>query len=176
MATDGILSFEDGQITLGGELLPGVFRRLNIRGQVRFDEAKQDGLSGKVKVPLGWEDMDVTAEVDLLTDDDTDCYDKLASLDAIFRGYDSAGNPKVYDLVNRHASARGLDQVVFAGLDSSETDQDDVIAANLAFQEHQPAVVAVESRVAASDAAKGAGAPGVDPGEDDEPPLVIDLG
>ena len=173
MPNDGLLVFEDGQITLGGSLLPGVLRRLSIRGQVRFDEAEQDGLSGKVKVPMGWEDADVTAEVELLTDS-TDCYDKLAGLDATFRGYDNGGNPKVYDLVNRHTAARGIDQVVFAGLESSETDQDDVILAGLAFQEHKPAVVAVESRVAASDKAAGSGAPAADPA-DEEPPLQIDL-
>ncbi len=145
-----LLSFDDGEVRLGGELLPGVLKYLSIRNQVRFDEAEQDGLSGKTKTPLGWEDAAVVVIVELLTDSSSTCYDKLAMLDAAFRGHDSKGNPLVLDVVNAHLRARGVDQVVFSGLDSSETDREDVISANLSFVEYKPAVVAVEERAEAS--------------------------
>jgi len=143
------LSFEDGEVRLAGELLPGVLTHLSVRGLVKFDEAEQDGMSGKTKTPLGWDDAEVVIIVDLLTDSESTCYDKLALLDAKFRGHDGQGNPLVLDVVNAHLRARGVDQVVFSGLDSSETDQDDVMLANLSFTEHRPAIVAVEERAAA---------------------------
>ncbi|MEG6552639.1 hypothetical protein V6C53_20585 [Desulfocurvibacter africanus] len=144
-----LLLFEDGEVRLSDEQLPGVLKYLSIRNQVRFDTAEQDGMSGKTKTPLGWEDAAVVVIVELLTDSLSTCYDKLAVLDATFRGHDSKGNPLVLDVVNAHLAARGVDQVVFSGLDSSESDQDDVILVNLSFTEHRPAIVAVEERAEA---------------------------
>ena len=165
---DGILSFEHGDVRLGNSLVPGILKSLSIAGRVRFDEAKQDTMSGKVKIPHGWEDSDIHIELELVTDDNffpensgnkttkkTTCYDKLSALSAIFRGHDNGGNPKVYDVINAHARARGIDQVVFAGLDSSETDGDDVIVASLNFVEHNPPVQKKEKQIVASDKAKG---------------------
>jgi hypothetical protein len=115
-----------------------------------MDEAEQDGLSGKVKVPMGWEDADISAIVELLTDEFSTCYDKLHELNRIFKGTNNGGNPNIYDIVNAHAISRGIERVVFSGLSSSETDQDDVIAATLNFIEHIPPVTKVEERVVAS--------------------------
>jgi len=157
------LTWEHGEVRLAGELLPGALKHLSIRGLVRFDEAEQDGMSGKTRTPLGWEDADVVIIVDLLTDSGSTCYDKLTALDAKFRGQDDQGNPLVLDVVNAHLAARGVDQVVFSGLDSSETDQDDVIQASLSFTEYRPAVVAVEERAEAGAAPGTAAAePGLD--------------
>jgi len=155
---DGILSFGDGQLTLAGRIVPGILQSMTVAGQVRFDQAEQDGMSGKVKVPMGWEDADITLVVELLTEEGSTCYDKLAALSRIFKGTDNGGNPKIYDVVNTHALARGIERVVFSGLSSQETDQDDVIAANLSFVEHVPPVTKVEERQAAK-AKTAAGAP-----------------
>lgn len=149
--SDGILKFEDGQITLGGRIAPGILQSLLVAGRVRFDEAEQDGLSGKTKVPMGWEDADITLVVELVSEEASTCYDKLSEINAIFKGTDNGGNPNVYDVVNAHTLARGIERVVFAGLTSQETDDDDVILANLAFIEHIPPVTAIEERAAAGD-------------------------
>lgn len=153
---DGYLDFEHGQIVLGGVLLPGVLRSQSIGAQVRFDEAEQDGVSGKKKTPLGWTDAGVSLTLDLLSDDAKDCYAKLKSLNSIFKGHDNGGNPKVYTVTNPHMLARGIDQVVFSSLESSESDQDDTIQVTLKFQEHNPPIIAVEKRANASDQAQGA--------------------
>ena len=143
---DGMLTFSHGEVRLGSKLVPGILKSLNVRGAVVFDEAERDGLSGKTKTPKGWDDSAITLTVELLTDDTT-CYDKLASLDALFRGHDNGANPRVLDVANAHVSARGVEGVVFAGLDSAETDQDDVILATLRFTEHRPPIIRAEKRI-----------------------------
>ena len=154
---DGILMYEDGLVFLGDEQVPGILVNQSIRGQVKFDEGKPDGLSGKVKTPMGWEDADISLTVELLSDDDSNCYDKLAVLNALFKGTDNGGNPKVFEIVNMHAIARGVDKVVFAGLQSTETDQDDTILCALNFVEHNPPVVKTERRVVAKKKAVSGG-------------------
>jgi hypothetical protein len=157
--SDGYLIFDDGLVKLGDEEVPGILKSLAVRGSVRFDEAERDGLSGKVKTPMGWEDADVCLVVELLTDENSDCYDKLSDLNALFVGADNGGNPKVYDVVNRHLQARGLERVVFAGLESMESDRDDVMFCAMSFTEHTPVMVEAERRVVASQKAMGEGSP-----------------
>lgn len=175
MSVDGRLTFEDGQVSLGGAALPGILVSQSVRGQVRFDEAEQDGLSGKTRMPMGWEDAEVVLVMDLLTDDASDCYDKLAKLDAVFRGADTKANPKVYDVANRHLLARSINRVLFSGLESSETDEDDVIRCSLAFVEHKPPVVRQEERVAAKDAKDAASVSTAPTVSAAEPSLAVDV-
>lgn len=156
---DGYLTFDHGKVSLGGTELDGLLQQQSIRGAVRFDEAEQDALSGKVKTPMGWEDADITLTVLLETNKEANCYDRLADLDGLFKGQDNGGNPKVLTVLNAHCQARHINQVVFAGLDSSESNQDDAILATLFFVEHRPAVVTAEERAVAS----GKAAPCINP-------------
>lgn len=150
MSSSTTLTFADGVVTLGGADLPGILRDLSVGCEVRFDEAEQDFRSGSTRTPMGWEDGDVALTLELLTNDESTCYRKLKSLNAVFKAYDSSGNPKVYDVASAHLTARGVRQVVFSGLSSSETDLDDVILCRLAFREYRPAIVEVESRASAA--------------------------
>ena len=141
---DGLLTYDDGLVRLGSRGVPGVLKRLTIRGEIQFDSFPQDQKSGSAKTPMGWRDSAITIVVDLLTDDSSTCYDKLEELNAIYRGYDNGVNPKVFTVGNPHIEARGIDQVVFSGLESSESDDEDSIQATIRLTEHNPAVVRVE--------------------------------
>ncbi len=155
---DGILSFSHGAVALDGRSLPGILASLSVRGQVRYDEAEQDGVSGKAKTPLGWEDDAITLVLALTTEDGSTCYDKLANINGLFVGQDSSGNPLILDVANPHMRARGVNEVVFDGLESTETEDDDVILATLRFTEHNPPVVKAERRAAGKTNAPGTNA------------------
>jgi len=146
-----LLTWEDGLIKIDGQALPGILVDQTVDGKVRFDEQKADGQSGKKRTPLGWEDTEVSLTLVLTTDDDgEDCYEKLEKINNIFRGHDAKANPKVYEVDNRHLQARGVGKLIFSGLSSVETDQDDTITAGLSFVEHNPPVVKTEKAVAKS--------------------------
>lgn len=168
---DGELQFSDGEVSLGGQLLPGILSSQRIGCAVRFDQAQMDGMSGKAKTPLGWADADISLTVELLSDETSDCYAKLTALNRVFKGADNGANPKVYDVANRHARARGISRVVFSGLDSEESDQDDVISATLSFVEHVPAIVKVEKQAASSGTTSAPAATTAQPAAD---PAVLD--
>ncbi len=159
---DAVLSFAHGAIFLDGICLPGLLTSLSVRGQVRYDLAEQDGLSGKTKTPLGWEDDSIILSLALTSEDESTCYDKLRIINGWFSGQDSSGNPMVLRVANPHLLARGISEVVFDGLESSETDQDDIINASLKFSEHNPPVVKTEVRAAATGAAPSTSAAEVD--------------
>ncbi|WP_051284572.1 hypothetical protein [Desulforegula conservatrix] len=149
-----MLTYEDGIVMLNGEILPGILKHQSARGSVRFDETKQDGGgSGKVKVAMGWEDADVSLTLELLTDDQSTCYDKLSKINSIFKGHDSGGRPGVYSVNNPMLTAMGIRQVIFCGLDSMESDQDDVIDCQLSFVEEGIDIQTVENRASSGDKA-----------------------
>lgn len=176
-----MITFEDGVVTLGGEAVPGILRSLSVEGRVRFDEQKVDGSSGSKKTPQGFEDCDISVSLHLVTDEDSSCYDKLESLSGMFRKVDDKANPQIYTVANRHLLARGVRQVVFSHLSTSEDDQSDEILAALGFVEHNPPVVKMEkeqaktptTRELAEQAKEKAAAAAAVPQEDS---LIIDAG
>lgn len=143
-----IIEFEDGVVTLDGEELPGIMTDLRVAGSVRFDEQEVDGQSGKSKTPQGFEDCAVSLGLDLLTDSETDCYEKLEALNKCFQNVDNNANPMICTAVSRHLLARGIRQVVFSKLESIEIDADDYIRASLGFVEHNPPIVRTEKNQA----------------------------
>lgn len=159
--SDEYLTFEHGMVYIGQTLIPGILVSLRINAGVRFDKAERDHMSGKNKVPMGWEDSDVSISMDLLCDETGTCYDKLAVINGVFKGCDKGKNPQVFQVTNSHLRARGVSKVVFSGLESNEDDQSDIIRVNLTFSEHLPAVVKREKQANASKTAVGAPAPAV---------------
>lgn len=139
-----LIVFEDGLIKLGDTELPGILTELRIDGKVRFDEQKKDGASGKKKTPKGFDDSDVMVSMLLLTDSESQCYEKLEQVSGLFRKIDKKANPQVYTVTNRHLLARGVRQVVFSKLQSSENNGTDEIQVTLGFVEHNPPVTKIE--------------------------------
>lgn len=175
---DGYLTFEDGVLSLGGEVIPGVLVNCNILCDVRFDAAESDQLSGKKKTPLGWEDAEIDFDYALLSDEAGDCYEKLTKVNVLFKGYGDSAQPKILTPLNRHIQARGIEQVVFKSLGSRETNKNDTIVVSLHFVEHTPPVVQAEERVVKSDQSKTSSgmAPAINPGEDDNYVISVDVG
>lgn len=125
----------------------------------------------------------------LLTDEQSSCYEKLETLANMFRDTDEAANPKIYEVNNRHIFLRGIRQVVFSKLSTSENDKSDEITATLGFVEHTPPIVKTEKAQAKTPTARelakkavekvaGAGGDGNDSGNNAVPKadsLVIEL-
>lgn len=157
---DGLLSFSHGRVVLGDFEIPGIIKSISIGCNVVFSEAKEDSTSGTTKTPMGWEDSTITIGMVLPTDNTSDCYKKLEDLNRIFKGLDNNKDPKIYRIVNPHLSARGVDEVVFKSLESSEDNATDIVNTNLQFTEHIPAVQIAEKN--------DSKVPGINPGKAEE--------
>ena len=142
------ITFEDGLIRLDGEELPGILTSLRVDGKVRYDEQKVDGTSGKSKTPQGWEDHTIVVGLVLVTEPESDCYDKLDIITPFFKKPDAKANPQIYTVINRHMQTRGIRKVVFDRLESNENAQTDEIRVTLGFTEHNPPIIRTEGNVA----------------------------
>lgn len=136
-----------GQVKLGGKLLPGVFESLEINGDIQIDEVEVKGRSGKVKQVKGYNDSTLQLSIVLDTDEKTDCYNKLETVQSLFRKTDSQAKPVVYSIVNLHANKRKINKVLFTGLKSKETNTSNTLIVALSFVEYETIQIAAEKRV-----------------------------
>lgn len=137
---------EAGAIKLGDTLLPGVFTSIEVDGKLRIDEKEVPGQSGKSKQPLGFEDAKISLKLRLITDEETDCYDKAAVLVNLFQTVDKQAKPYVYRIVNRLLELWHITEVLFEDIKIRDNKGSDTLQADLSFTEYKPALVAVEAK------------------------------
>lgn len=139
-----IITDDFGQVKLGDQVLPGIIQQIEIDCSVRVDIEEVPGQSGSSKQPQGYDDAKVTIRVVLPTDEQSNCYSKAAELEGSFKKMGSQAKPFVYRVVNKHAAARGISQVVYQGLRTIEGNADDTITAEIDLLEFKPVVVKTE--------------------------------
>ncbi|WP_298563432.1 hypothetical protein [uncultured Phascolarctobacterium sp.] len=135
-----------GQIKLNDSFIPGVFQKLSIDNEVKYDQKSVSGSSGTKKQAVGFEDAIVSVTYLLQNDEQSTPYQKLQELVALFRSMDKSAKPQIYNIVNEHTAAFGIDRVLFKGIRTNEDNRKDYITATLDFIEWEPPVVKIEER------------------------------
>ncbi|MBW7997529.1 MAG: hypothetical protein FVQ81_13325 [Candidatus Glassbacteria bacterium] len=139
---DHFIGEDEGEIRLDGTPLPGILQRMSIRGRLKTDQATLL-FGGEKTQPLGFQAATVFIELALpseggfLPGSESTCYDKLAELNAVFTEVDADINAKLHRISNAQINARGIDQVWFSELESSEAHRD-VITARLVLTQKEP--------------------------------------
>ncbi len=139
-----LLTINDGIVTLGSTLIDAVLISCNLSTSVRYDAATKDSRSSSIKRPIGFNDSEINIEFALLSDDRRSCYDRLSSINKLFKAREN-GVAKVYNINNRHLFARGIRSVIFDRITSSESNTDDTIKVSLTFTEHTQADQNIEN-------------------------------
>ncbi len=137
---------EDNMIKLDDTLLPGIVQGVEVEQKVKYDEKQVSGSSGKKKQVQGFEDSVVRVTVILQNDEETEPYDRLEQLVALFRSMDKEAKPQIYQITNRLCAAYGIGKVLFEGVRVKDDNKWDYLVAELDFVEWEPAVVKVEER------------------------------
>lgn len=147
---------EDGYVKVGGVVLPGIYKSMEIKSDALVEEKEVEGSATKPKQATGYEDAKITLEIQLYDTPDQSKEEKLSSLQNIFR---SSGQevPSVQSIISEHTSIRGINQVIFKSLSTKETNQKDSITASLEFWEYIPVTISVMS---ASDSKSSSGGTG----------------
>lgn len=136
---------ESGIVKIDGQELPGVLEHLSVRHEIIIDEIRIQDRDGHLKQPAGYDEGDVTLSLQL--QDDEDPYSLIAPIQALFREPESQGKPKIHTVTNVHVNARGIHEVLFKSLETSETNRDDIIIASIALEEYVPLEIQVVQAV-----------------------------
>lgn len=139
---------DPGQCKVGDIILPGVFESLEITGSVQTDEAEIKGKKNRVTQAVGYTNMRMRLNLAIhVLNDEEDPNDQIAQqikiIQNIFRKSPSQEVPGVYRFVNKHAQARGINEVIFAEFKTYEDNRIDKVICGLEFVEHVPVNVKI---------------------------------
>ncbi|NHM25466.1 hypothetical protein G7K71_08655 [Desulfofundulus sp. TPOSR] len=146
-----LITTDIGQVKVGDTVLPGVFESLEITGSVKLDMVEIRGKQDKVTQAVGYDNARVRLTINLVpTDESGDCYQQIAVFQKIFRKSPQQAKPGVYKLINKHAVARGISEVVFSDLKTFEDNRTNKVLVIAEFIEHVPVQVKVAQKTSPS--------------------------
>lgn len=137
---------------IDGTLVPGILQGIEVTGELRIERQKNDGKSGTRQVVKGFPEATIRADV-LLLGTPGELTQQLRALQALF----AVSGVKGRRVVNQHLDARGVKRLVFKGLTTRSTNQNDGVLAQLAFTEYDSEIRALEEKDKAERAASAAG-------------------
>ena len=76
---------DDDTIMIGGVLLPGLYKKVEVKTAAKIDEQEVEGSSAKPKQATGYEDAQISIELELHDSEAQTKEDKLAVIQNLFR-------------------------------------------------------------------------------------------
>ena len=137
---------ERGIIKIDGVLIPGHFERLVVGQEIIIDEMQVQDKDGHIKQPAGYNEGTIHIELRLIPDDG-DVNTQVASIYGMFRKVEGQIKPDIHSISNIHANSRGIRQVLFKSLESTDSIEDDSTRVTIELEEYVPVAVQVQNAV-----------------------------
>lgn len=131
-----MIYFDDDSIKIGGVILPGIYKSIEINHDAQVDEQEVEGSSKKPKQATGYDDAKITIEISLRDSETVTKEDKLLIIQNLFRA-ENQGVPQVHELVSTHSSIRGINKIIVKNMTSKETNKKDEIVVNLELMQYE---------------------------------------
>lgn len=127
-----MLYIQDEIAKLGGLLLPGIVKAVEITESAIIDEVKDD--KGKLKAvqPLGYESGKVNISLELEETETRTVMQQLADIQRLFKP-DGQEVPILIPIVNEDCAARGVNEVYFKSITSKSVTAETKATATLEF-------------------------------------------
>ena len=136
--------------------------QMRVRQEVRIDEAKVPGRSGKAKQAVGYQDSDISIGLILYSDDDgPSALEKYSVLQDAFRKRDDSDSlPRVFSIQSPLTDACRIQTVLFKGLEISDAEGTDQLQVTVSLTEFEPIEAAVDDRGGSGGGSGGSGGSG----------------
>jgi len=121
---------ESLECLLGGVVLPVPPRRMRVKQTLKIDEIEIKGRSGKVKQPIGYEDAEITVDLELCDREEggqvvETVRERLEQLQRLFRS-SRESLPQPVEIVSTLTEACGVRQVLIKELEVGDGDCDSI--------------------------------------------------
>ncbi len=140
-----MIYFDESTIKIGGVILPGLFKSIEIKGDALIEEQEIEGRSSKSKQAIGYEDSKVNVELILHEGPLLTKRQKLEQIQNIFKKQGQS-KPIVYEIVNEHTAARGISKVLFKNLTTKEQSKKDELTVMIEFWEYIPITITATNK------------------------------
>lgn len=135
-----MIYFDDNHVKIGGIVLPGLYKGIEIKTDAQVEEQEVEGSSTKPKQAIGFEDAKITIDLTLEDGEQQSKEAKLAIIQKLFRRKGQA-KPEVHEIINAHTYERGITQVIFKSLSTKETNKKNEIAVGIELWEYVPMTI-----------------------------------
>ncbi len=143
---------DDNTIKVGGIVLPGLYKSLEVKTEAKVEEQEVEGSTAKPKQATGYEDAKITLEIILEDSPNRTKEEKLEQIQALFRRAGQS-EPEVHQIINEHTAKRGVTSVIFKSLTTKETSKKEEVTVSIEFWEYVPmTITATKGRVEATSA------------------------
>ena len=133
-----MIFIDDKTIKVGGVILPGIIKSIEVDGEIIYEEIEVEGRTDKPKQVTGYSDGKLYIEVVLHGETEDEVINKLTTIQNIFRKPASTV-PSVYNIVHKHINLRNINNIVFRKLNTKEASGKGYnISASLEFLEYIP--------------------------------------
>lgn len=149
----------DDHVKLGGVILPGLVKSIEVKESAKIDEQEVEGSAVKPKQAVGYEDAKITIE---LTLDDTPTQSKYEMLEVIRALFRAVGQsvPQPIPIICEDTVKHGIDKVLFKSFSHKAESKRETISASLELWEYIPQTIKVKKASSASKSGKASSAKG----------------
>ncbi len=137
-----MLYIEDQLVKLGGVILPGLVKSIEVTETAKVDEQEVEGSATKPKQATGYEDAKINIELII---DDTPSqtkYERYAVLRALFR-IPGQSVPQPMPIISSDTAVHGIDNVIFKKLTHKGENKKGQLTATLELWEYIPQTIIV---------------------------------
>lgn len=136
---------DDNAIKIGGIILPGIYKKVEVTYEALIEEQEVKGSTRKPKQAIGYEDVKITVDIRLMDDMERTKEEKWFFLKNLFR---TAGQekPMALDFVSTYAILAGVQKVLIKNLKPVENNKTDEIAASLEIWEYIPQTITARKK------------------------------
>ena len=151
-----MIYLDESTIKIGGVILPGLFKSIEIKSDALIEEQTVEGRTEKPKQATGYEDAKINVELLIYDGPELTKLQKLEAIQNLFKKSGQA-KPVVYEMVNEHTAVRGVTQVIFKNLTTKEQNKNDELSVMIELWEYVAmTITATETSSSASSAASKA--------------------
>ncbi|MBU5312216.1 hypothetical protein KQI38_09270 [Tissierella carlieri] len=126
---------DESTIKVGGIILPGLFKSIEVKGDALIEEQEVEGRSKKPKQATGYEDSKVNLELVLYDGPSLTKLEKFEMIQNLFKKKGQV-KPIVHEIINEHTAARGITKVLFKNLTTKEQSKKDELLVMIEFWEY----------------------------------------
>lgn len=136
---------DDDTIMIGGVLLPGLYKKVEVTTAAKIDEQEVEGSSAKPKQATGYEDAQISIELELHDSETQTKEDKLAVIQNLFR-MRGQELPEVFPIISTYTAIRNVDQVLIKNMNSQNSNKKDMITITLELMEYVPQTIKAKKK------------------------------
>lgn len=154
-----MIYFDDDHVKVGGIILPGIIKSLEVKHSAKVEEIEVEGSDSKPKQATGYEDAKINIELILEDGENVTKEEKLTTIQNLFKKQGQE-LPEVHEIVTTLTSLRNVTNVIFKDLSSKEQNNKSYLSISIELWEYVPISVTANKKSSKSSASKSSGSSG----------------